>query len=227
MCEFISWYEKNGEVLYVNDAVLRTKVGQKYKRVQLSETMDPEQSPVYQVRDIVSAYYDDVKGHGAIEYIYYESYNKNPPAKGLHDREETCLDRSVVVTKIPEVIKKDILDGKFRRVGYNVHLLNLKGKEEFRAFKIQTVPAYKDLLEQLHKNYQLLCPTVWDDENYCWRALALNNSDIYKARMAEINDFKKLLFEIANEFHETILDYFWDLFEDKTNRSPIWRNMKI
>lgn len=105
MCEFVSWVELDGEVLYLNDKALRDKRGRELKRY------------------LGEKYYEDVPGHGAICWYYDIEHNQ-----GMH-RECTSVDPA----DYPDVIVNDIKAGNMSMVGVNEDFLLKKAVSKYIA----------------------------------------------------------------------------------------------
>lgn len=86
MCEFISWIERKGKILYLNDAKLRSPKGKKF--LEENEFV-----------------HEDINGHGAI----VEYYGLRARWDGIH-RELSYFGSP---SQFPEPIREDIKKGNF------------------------------------------------------------------------------------------------------------------
>ena len=96
MCEFISWKEYKDEILFLTDDDLDTEKGKEL------------------VAYLGCAYWDDIPGHGAINY-----YFNLTPDNGLEKEITDFTDISQFPPQIVEAIKAC----KFKRIGLSLSLL--------------------------------------------------------------------------------------------------------
>ena len=133
MCEFISWIEYRGEVLYLTDEDLDTKKGK--------ELLDYIQNP------------DDIKGHGAVRYFY-----DIPQGQGT-DREVIDLSSS---DKLPKEIVKAVKECRMSAIGYSETLLNKKGLKEYEAVEQTAWKEYEAIKQTALKEYEAIKQTAWE-----------------------------------------------------------------
>ncbi len=95
MCRAISWIEKNGELLYITGADLKTKRG----KMLIKHCQDP----------------DDYKGHGAIRYFFG---NEKPDGtiELMIGGEEHEVDDFASPKNFPKEIAEAVRWGKFRSI---------------------------------------------------------------------------------------------------------------
>ena len=108
MCEFISWIEYKGEVLFLTKNELETSRGKALKK------------------HLGSQFNNDVKGHGAIKWYY-----KMKPNSGGH---KECTDFSVT-KNFPKEIVSAIKKGNFGGIGIAEQLLTQPAWAEYEKIK--------------------------------------------------------------------------------------------
>ena len=108
MCDFISWIEYKGDVLFLTKKELGTSRGRALKKY------------------LGSQYENDVKGHGAIEWYY-----KLKPNSGLH---RECVDFSSP-DNFPKEIVSSIKKGDFCGIAIVEQLLTKPAVAEYEKVK--------------------------------------------------------------------------------------------
>jgi len=103
MCEFISAIKDKEDYFYLTKQDLKGKKFNEYKKFNVN-------------------WKEDIKGHGAIEYIY-------PELKGRGEHWE-CTNFSSP-KNFPECIVDDIKKGNFEGIGICFDILNEKGRAEY------------------------------------------------------------------------------------------------
>ena len=226
MCEFISWIEYRGEVVYLTDEDLNTEKGKEL----LNYIQDP----------------NDICGHGAIRYFY-----DIPCGQGT-DREVTNLSSP---DKLPQEIVKAVKEGRMSAIGYSETLLNNKGLKKLEAIEQPTLEKYEAIKEIAWKKYKAIERPAWEKfeaieqsalEKYEYEA---TKETAYKKYDAKVDSARKKYYatersaykkyeaikEIAykkykaieqpafEEYKATKQTTFWKVFKDKKNRQKAWR----
>jgi len=237
MCEFISWIEYRGEVVYLTDEDLNTEKGKEL----LNYIQDP----------------NDICGHGAIRYFY-----DIPCGQGT-DREVTNLSSP---DKLPQEIVKAVKEGRMSAIGYSETLLNNKGLKKLEAIEQPTLEKYEAIKEIAWKKYEAIKEIAWKKykaiERPAWEKFeAIEQSALekyeyeatketaYKKYDAKVDSARKKYYatersaykkyeaikEIAykkykaieqpafEEYKATKQTTFWKVFKDKKNRQKAWR----
>jgi hypothetical protein len=115
MCEFVSWVEHEDKLYYLTANLLNTKEGRDLKKF------------------LATAYYEDIKGHGAIERYF-----------GIKGKHHECTDFSST-QNFPDEIVKALQAGAFRGIGIP------------SASQVLTEKAYADYLSKrdaLYADYE-------------------------------------------------------------------------
>ena len=137
MCEFISWIEHNGKILFLSDKELKTKRGYKLKEY-LGDKLA-----------------DDVSGHGAIAW-YYKLPERN---NGIH---RECEDFSSP-TNFPPVIVKAIKSGVFTEIGICKEILTKPAWAQYAAVEKPALAQYEAVRKQALAQYDAVRKTAfWD-----------------------------------------------------------------
>ena len=168
MCEFISWKEYKGKVYFLKDSDLNTKEGEKLLKPEV----------------IV-----DLSGHGAIENYYPELADKG-------DNKE-CTDFSSP-KNFPKEIVKAIKSGKISRIGFNLQLLNDKGRAEYEKIEGQALAEYRKIEGQALAEYEKIKGQAWAE-------------------------YEKIKGQAWAEYGKIKGQAFWKIFKDLKNRPQEWR----
>ena len=125
MCDFISWKEYKGNVYFLQNSDLTSKIFNAYKKYN-------------------KKWRDDIYGHGAIEYFY-------PELKGKGVNKE-CEDFSKL-SNFPEEIVDAVKQYKLTRIGYSIELLNNNGKNEYNKIRESAYAEYREIWESAWAEY--------------------------------------------------------------------------
>ena len=160
MCDFVSWIEKDGEVLYLNDAAINSKRGR-----ELREHLGPQ-------------FNEDVKGHGAIRWFYEMS-----PETGIN---KECTDFTSP-KNFPKEVVNDIRDGKFRLIGFCLNLLTKPAWAEYEKIKVPALAEYKKIKGPALAEYEKIKVQAWAEyEKIVGQAFW----DLFKAKKNRIKEWR-------------------------------------
>ena len=139
MCEFISWIEYGGEVLFLTKNELNTNHGQALRKY------------------LGTQYEQDVKGHGAIEWYYKLKPNSR--------RHKECTDFSSP-KNFPKEIVNAIKKGNFGGIGIAEQLLTQPAWAEYKKVRQAAFTEYeKAALAEYEKaalaEYEKVRQTAW------------------------------------------------------------------
>ena len=181
MCDFISWIELDGRNYFLTKKELRTKRGK--------ELMDY----------LGDHFYDDVKGHGAIDF-YYELQGQ-----GKHHE---CEDFSDPNNFPPEIVSA-LKNGAFDEIGLNSGLLNSTALAECEKARDAARVEYGKARDAARVEYEKARATARVE---CEKACDAARVECEKARATALAEYEK-----------TIMSALWDLFRDPENRASAWR----
>jgi len=133
MCDFISWKEYKGNVYFLQNSDLTSKIFNAYKKYN-------------------KKWRDDIYGHGAIEYFY-------PELKGKGINKE-CTDFSRL-SNFPEEIVDAVKQYKLTRIGYSIELLNNNGKNEYNKIRESAWAEYDKIQESAWAEYEKIRESAW------------------------------------------------------------------
>ena len=124
MCDFISWIEKDKDVFYLTKDDLKGRKFAEYKK--------------YNPR-----WYDDIMGHGAIEFFWSELNGKG--------RHRECEDFSSPENFPPEIVES-IKNGEFRGIGIALDILTPEARAEYKKIANPALEEYNKIIQN----------TFWD-----------------------------------------------------------------
>jgi cell division septum initiation protein DivIVA len=219
MCEFISYIEKNGEVLFLTgDDVFNTKRGKQLQKHCKSA--------------------DDLTGHGAIRW-YFGIDDK--PLEGGKERE--CTDFSSPAN-FPKPIVKAIKAGLMAgfKDGTPQELLTNTARAEYdkitnpaRAEYLKiTNPAlaeYDKIKNTARAEYDKIKNTAWAEYEKITNTAWAEYDKITNTARAEYNkitntaraEYNKITNPALAEYEKITNTAFWALFADVNNRNHEWR----
>jgi len=234
MCEFVSWIEKDGTLVYLTgEDVFNTKRGKELQEYCID--------------------LDDLSGHGAIRWYYNFEGGKN----------FECTDFSAP-DNFPAEIVEVIKSGKMRGMGLSKQLLTKPALAEYNKIqqlaraeynKIEQ-PAWAEYskIEQLAlaeynkiqqlawAEYSKIEQLAWAEYNKIQQLAWAEYSKIKQLAWAEYNKIKQLAWAEYNkikqpawaeynkikqpawaEYNKIKQLAFWDLFAESSNRNKKWR----
>jgi hypothetical protein len=199
MCDFVSWIEKNGEVLFLTgEDIYNTKRGKELQKY--------------------CGLAEDLKGHGAIRW-YYGNHDGNEVVLFKGGKERECTDFSNPKNFPPEII--DALKvGKMHGFIFPFSLL-VKSKwdaiykeyqpkwdaidKEYQSKRDAIYKEYQSKWDAIYKEYQSKRDAIYKEYQPKWDA-------IYKEYQSKRDAIDK---EYQNEL--------WNAFSIKENRNYEWR----
>jgi hypothetical protein len=221
MCEFISWIEKDGHVLFLtaND-IFNTQRGK-------------------ELREYCQNRHDWI-GHGAIRF-YYQLEN------GV---ERECTDFSST-NNFPAEIVSAIKSGAFRGLGTPCGLLNEQAYAEYKKIKQSAYAEYKKIqqayaeYEKIQQSalaeYEKIQQSAWAEYKKIKQSAYAEYEKIAQA-LAEYKkieqpayaeykkiqqpawaEYKKIEQPALTEYQKICQDTFWNLFADINNRAECWK----
>ena len=192
MCKLVSWTELDGQNYFLTKKELRTKRGKELREY------------------LGNRYYDDVKGHGAIDF-YYE-------LRGQGDHRE-CTDFSDPNNFPPEIVSV-LKNGAFDGIGLDSRLLNSAARTDYEKIEqlawAESAKASAAALAEHDKS----CDAAWTEYD---KYYATAWTEYEKARDAAWTKYEKARDAARAECEKTIMSAFWDLFRDPENRAEAWR----
>jgi hypothetical protein len=206
MCEFVSWIEKDGAILFLtgND-VFNTKWGK-----ELREHCGND---------------DDLVGHGAIRYYYNLSSDT-----GIN---KECTDFTKP-SNFPDEIVKAIKNGEMRGFSFPPGLLCKPLNEDYWAKLKALDEDYGAKLKPLNEDYwakrKALDEDYWakrkpPDEDY-WAKRKPLNEDYWAKRKPLDEDYEAKRKPLDEDYwakRKALDEAMWDLFTGTKNRTRAWR----
>ena len=207
MCKLVSWTELDGQNYFLTKKELRTKRGKELREY------------------LGNRYYDDVKGHGAIDFYY--------KLRGQGDHRE-CTDFSDPNNFPPEIVSA-LKNGAFEGIGLDSRLLNSAARTEYEkardAARAEYKKAYDAALAEHEKAYDAAfekARVARAEYEKAYDAAFEKARDAARAEYEKACDAAWTKYEKARdaaraECEKTIMSAFWDLFRDPENRAEAWR----
>ena len=134
MCEFVSWIEHKGEILFLTNDLLDTPKGKEL------------------IIFLANRYWDDVCGHGAIR-----EYWGLQQGQGL-EKEECDLSNP---SKLPMQIVVAIKAGKMSRIGLSMNLLTPAASAEYEKIRQSAKAEYEKIRQPAKAKYDKICQSAW------------------------------------------------------------------
>jgi hypothetical protein len=203
MCEFVSWVESDGHVLFLT----ASDVFEGRKGKELREYCGSS---------------DDYVGHGAIRYFY-----------GLSDfkgANKECTDFSSP-TNFPAEIVAAIKNGQMRGLGISKELLKQSAWAEYEKVrqsawaeyekvKQSAWAEYKKVRQSALAEYEKVRQSAWAEyekvEQSAW-------AEYKKVEQSALAEYEKVRQSAWAEYEKVRQDTFWNLFAVKKNRASAWR----
>ena len=226
MCNFVSWKEdKQGNVFFLTNKDLKPRKLKEFKG--------------YNAR-----WRTDLCGHGAIEWFY-------PELKGKCDDME-CEDFSDPKNFPPSIVDA-IKNMELTEIGFNIGLLNEKGREEWKKvdqsaweeykkikqsayeeYKKVERPAhekYEEVRQSAHEKYEEVRQPAWKEYEKVERPALeeykkverLAHEKYEEVRQPAWDKYKKVERPALEEYKKVEQSSFWDIFRDKKNRAKGWK----
>jgi hypothetical protein len=227
MCNFISWYEKDGVVFFLTDDDLATKAGKKLRK------------------ELGDQYAEDIKGHGAIARYFelnewvvpmdavrrevgdsrcpdFSTPNNFPPQivaaiKNCNLTQIGQMPESVLLKRGLDLIKKDAKRGeaeaKWKEAYAKWGEADAKRKEADAKWR----EAYAKWREAYAKRKEAYAK--WREAEAKWREADAKRGEAY-AKREEAYAKRK---EADAKWREAYANVFWKVFANPKNRKKVWR----
>ena len=212
MCEFISWIEKNNEILFLDyHDIYETKRGKELREFCVNP--------------------DDLVGHGAIRHYY----------SIVGGKERECTDFSSPKNFPPKIVAA-IKAGKFAGLGVSEQLLNEPALAEYKKieqsawaeYKKIKQPAwaeYKKIEQSARAEYKKIKQPAWAEYEKIKQSALAEYEKIKQSAWAEYEkieqpawaEYKKIEQPAWAEYKKIKQPAFWKLFSVKKNRNPLWK----
>ena len=167
MCEFISWIEYKGEVLFLTKNELNTNHGQALRR------------------HLGTQYENDVKGHGAIEWYY-----NLKPNSGTH---KECTDFSSP-DNFPRPIVSALKKGVFCGIGISEQLLTKPAWAEYEKIEQPALAEYGKIKQPAWAEYEKIEQPAWAEYGKIKQTAWAEYEKIEQPALAEYGKIKQTAF---------------------------------
>ena len=214
MCEFVSWIEKGGKVLFLTGKqVFETKKGENLRKWTGSV--------------------DDYTGHGAIRYYY-----------GLEQDEGINKELTTFATTegFPDVIIRAIKRGDMRGLAMEEELLSQQARAECKKVEQQAFAEYEKVEQQAWAEYEKVeQQTRAEYEKVRQQAFAefvkveqqafaeyvkveqQARAEFAKVEQQALAEYEKVRQQARAECKKVEQQAFWDIFLIPENRNPNWQ----
>jgi hypothetical protein len=208
MCDFISWIEKGGEILFLtgND-VFNSNRGLELQKYCKSK--------------------DDLTGHGAIRFFFGTD---DKPIQGGTERE--CTNFSTPA-KFPKQIVKAIKKGQMWGFenGLPRELLTAPAYAEYQKvtapayaeYNKVTAPAYAEynkVTAPAYAEYQKVTASAYAEYQ---KVTDSAYAEYQKVRASAEDEYQKVWAPAYAEYQKVTASAFWKIFADVNNRNPAWK----
>ena len=207
MCEFISWIEYKGKLLYISNYELNTPDGKEL------------------CRKLNYNFYEEIKGHGAIREYFGLSSKQG--------KRMECTDFSDINNFPQEIVKKIIL-GEFSQIAIIPELLEQSAWYKYEKVRQPARDNYEKVEKSARDNYEKVKQSAWDNYEkviqFAWdnhekiRQPAWDNYE--KVRQPAWDNYEKVRQLARDNYKKVIQPVFWELFSNPLNRIPNWKNIK-
>ena len=199
MCEFVSWVEHEDKLYYLTANLLNTKEGRALKKFLAALPC------VHGTQ-----YYEDIKGHGAIERYF-----------GISGKHYECTDFSSP-KNFPAEIVKALKAGAFRGIGIPSasQVLTKKACADYESKRDALDADYRFKRAPLDADYRSKRDALYAD--YRSKRDALDADSRFK-RDALDADYRSKRAPLDADYRSKRDDLFWDIFMDKKNRVKAWK----
>jgi hypothetical protein len=209
MCQYMSWLEHDGKILFLTDADLATEKGQALKAY------------------LGSQYQEDIKGHGAIRHYFFGSSDIE---KGIA---RECTDFSSTKNFPPQIVEA-LKAGQMTYAPIPEGLLCDTLYADYKAKRAALYADYEAKCAALYADYKAKCAALYADyKAKCaplyadYKAKRAPLYADYKAKCAPLYaDYKAKCAPLYADYEakrDTLDDEQWMLFLDPKNRTAAWR----
>ena len=213
MCQFVSWIEFEGKNYFIKDEDLKTKEG-----IDLRKYLGPQ-------------FKNDIKGHGACDKYF------DLKGKGEH---KECTDFSTP-KNFPKEIVNAIKQGKLIKIGYNLSLLNDKGKAKYKEIQQSAWAKYKEIQQSAWAKYEEIEQSAWAKYKEIQQPAWAKYKEIQQPAWAKYEEiqqpawakykeiqqsawakYKEIQQSAWAKYKEIQQPAFWKLFAQKKYRNKNW-----
>ena len=204
MCDFISWIEYKGDVLFLTKKELETNRGRALQK------------------HLGSQFENDVKGHGAIEWYY-----NLEPNSGTH---KECTDFSSP-DNFPNPIVSALKKGVFCGIEISEQLLTQPALAKYEEIEQTARAEYEEIKQPAWAEYVKIRQPAWAEyvknRQTAWAEYEKNRqtagAEYEKIEQTAWDEYVKIEQPAGAEYEKIRQTAFWKLFMSTKNRVPAWR----